>query len=94
LQAEDAFDPDGRVAADDTALEASRVVPYGTTLSYDRLDGALDPYRLGFAFGTNPLPIIFPCHRVTLGNAQPPAYVGGLARRQALLQIERDRLRG
>jgi O-6-methylguanine DNA methyltransferase len=94
LQPDDVFDPDGRPAADDDALEASRVVPYGTTLSYDRLDGDLDPYRLGFAFGTNPMPIIFPCHRITRGNAQPSAYVGGAARREALLQIERDRDRG
>jgi Fe2+ or Zn2+ uptake regulation protein/O6-methylguanine-DNA--protein-cysteine methyltransferase len=93
LQLDDAFDPDGRPAADDDALEAVRVVPYATTLSYDRLDGDLDPYRLGFAFGTNPMPIIFPCHRITRGNAQPSAYVGGTARREALLQIERDRAR-
>jgi Fe2+ or Zn2+ uptake regulation protein/O6-methylguanine-DNA--protein-cysteine methyltransferase len=93
-QADDAFDPDGHPAADDAALETSRVVPYGTTLSYDRLAGELDPYRLGFAFGTNPMPIIFPCHRITRGSAQPDAYVGGTARREAMLQIERDRPRG
>ena len=61
--------------------------------SYDRLEVDLDPYRLGHAFGTNPMPIIFPCHRITRGNAQPSAYVGGSARRAALLQVERDRAR-
>jgi methylated-DNA-[protein]-cysteine S-methyltransferase len=93
LELDDAFDPEGLAAGDDDALEAVRVVPYGTTLSYDRLEGELDPYLLGFAFGSNPMPIIFPCHRITRGNAQPLAYVGGTARREALLQIERDRLR-
>jgi methylated-DNA-[protein]-cysteine S-methyltransferase len=91
LQADDALDRDGHPAADDDALEVVRDVPYGTTLSYDRLEGDFDPYRLGLAFGTNPMPIIFPCHRITRGNAQPSAYVGGSARRAALLQIERDR---
>jgi methylated-DNA-[protein]-cysteine S-methyltransferase len=90
-QAEDAFDPDGRGAADDEALEATRTIPYGTTLSYDRLEGPLDPYRLGYAFGSNPVPIIFPCHRITRGNEQPFAYVGGPGRRETLLRIESDR---
>jgi methylated-DNA-[protein]-cysteine S-methyltransferase len=94
LQSDDAFDPDARANADEEALEASRVVPYGTTLSYDRLEGELDPYRLGYAYGTNPMPIIFPCHRITRGTAQPNAYVGGAPRREALLRIERDRNRG
>jgi methylated-DNA-[protein]-cysteine S-methyltransferase len=94
LQADDAFDADGHSDADEDALEAVRVVPYGTTSSYDRLEVDLDPYRLGLAFGTNPMPFIFPCHRITRGNAQPSAYVGGSARRAALLQIERDRTHG
>ena len=91
LQAEDAFDPDGRGVADDEALEASRDVPFGTTLSYERVAGGLDPYRLGYAFGTNPMPIIFPCHRITRGGEQPTAYVGGSGRREAVLRIEGDR---
>ena len=90
-QADDAFDPDGRAQADEAALEATREVPYGTTLSYDLLaDGDLDPYRLGYAFGTNPMPIIFPCHRITRGDEQPSAYVGGPRRREAMLQVERN----
>jgi Fe2+ or Zn2+ uptake regulation protein/O6-methylguanine-DNA--protein-cysteine methyltransferase len=90
-RADDDFDPDGRGAADDEALEASRLIPYGTTLSYDRLEGPLDPYQLGYAFGSNPMPIIFPCHRITRGNEQPTAYVGGPGRRDAVLRIEEDR---
>jgi Fe2+ or Zn2+ uptake regulation protein/O6-methylguanine-DNA--protein-cysteine methyltransferase len=92
--ADDDFDPDGRGAADDEALEATRLVPYGTTLSYDRLEGPLDPYRLGHAFGSNPMPIIFPCHRITRGNDQPTAYVGGPGRRESVLRIERDHSQG
>ena len=91
LQADDAFDPDGRAVTDEEALEASREVPFGTTLSYERVAGGLDPYRLGYAFGSNPMPIIFPCHRITRGVEQPMAYVGGAGRRESLLQIERDR---
>jgi Fe2+ or Zn2+ uptake regulation protein/O6-methylguanine-DNA--protein-cysteine methyltransferase len=87
-QADDTFDRDGRAAADDEALEATRVVPYGTSISYDRFEGDLGAYRLGYAFGTNPMPIIFPCHRITRGVEQPSAYVGGPARRGAVLRIE------
>ena len=90
-QADDAYDPDGRGAADDDALEATREVPFGTTRSYEQVSGVLDPYRLGYAFGTNPMPIIFPCHRITRGGEQPTAYVGGPGRRQTVLRIERER---
>jgi methylated-DNA-[protein]-cysteine S-methyltransferase len=93
-QADDDFDPDGRTIEGDEALEISRGVPYGTTRSYERVDGELDPYRLGYAFGTNPMPIIFPCHRITRGNAQPLAYVGGPERREAVLRVESARHHG
>ncbi len=92
-QAEDIFDAGDRGLGVDNALEATRVIPYGSTLSYDQLTGELDPYGLGYAFGTNPMPIIFPCHRVTRGSAWPSAYVGGTARRDTVLRVEHEHAR-
>jgi methylated-DNA-[protein]-cysteine S-methyltransferase len=88
-QGDDAFDAEALQPADEALLEATRGVPYGQTLSYERLSGALGAYGRGHAFGSNPMPIIFPCHRITRGSEQPAAYVGGAARRTSILGIER-----
>ena len=70
------------------SLAATRRVPYGATRSYDRLGAPADPYDIGFALGTNPMPFLFPCHRVTRGEELPLTYVGGLERRAALVALE------
>ena len=70
------------------SLAATRRVPYGATRSYDRLGTPADPYDIGFALGTNPMPFLFPCHRVTRGEELPLTYVGGLERRAALVALE------
>ncbi len=69
-------------------LATTRRVPYAATRSYDRLGSAAEPYDLGFALGTNPMPFLFPCHRVTRGQELPRTYVGGLERRAALIALE------
>jgi Fe2+ or Zn2+ uptake regulation protein/O6-methylguanine-DNA--protein-cysteine methyltransferase len=89
-QGDDVFDPQALGESDEALLEATRHVPYGETLSYEHFSVDLDPYARGVVFGTNPMPIVFPCHRITRGAEQPEAYVGGAARRQALLTIERE----
>jgi methylated-DNA-[protein]-cysteine S-methyltransferase len=91
-QSDDQYDHDGRSTTDDDVLEATRTVPYGGTFSYERFDVDLDAYQRGFAFGTNPMPIIFPCHRVTRGSEQPGAYVGGSERRSSMIAFEHARL--
>jgi methylated-DNA-[protein]-cysteine S-methyltransferase len=88
-QGDDAFDSARLRPADESLLEATRLVPYGQTLSYERLAGDLGAYARGHAFGSNPMPIIFPCHRITRGSEQPGAYVGGPSRRDSILEIER-----
>ena len=40
--------------------------------------------------GTNPMPFLFPCHRVTRGSEIPDAYLGGDERRRRLLELERQ----
>ncbi len=42
----------------------------------------------GAAIGRNPLSIIVPCHRVLGRDGSLTGYAGGLARKQALLQLE------
>ena len=51
-------------------------------------DSASAQYDIGFALGTNPMPFLFPCHRVTRGHELPRTYVGGLERRAALVALE------
>ena len=71
------------------ALEAVARIPFGAQLSYERLGAAGRPYELGRALGGNPLPILFPCHRVSCGSRSPDAYAGGAAAREWLSQYER-----
>ena len=67
-------------------------IPFGQTWSYRQL--ATDIGRpsamraVGTANGRNPLPIILPCHRVIGSNGQLTGFAGGLAVKQALLQLE------
>ena len=45
---------------------------------------------VGAAVGRNPLGIVVPCHRVVGAGGSLTGYAGGLDRKQALLQLERD----
>lgn len=70
-------------------LEATQRVAWGTRRSYHQVcDRALDPYTCGFVFGTNPAPILFPCHRVTRGSEIVAEYVGGTTMRDQLDLLE------
>ena len=55
-------------------LEVLRSVPYGTTVSYAELAKMAKqpkaPRAAGSACSRNPIPIIYPCHRVTLTNGE------------------------
>jgi methylated-DNA-[protein]-cysteine S-methyltransferase len=82
---------DGRV------WELVAAVPYGETTTYGDLARSLgagtDPRDIGAAVGRNPLCIIIPCHRVVGATGKLTGYAGGLARKRALLEIERPGLR-
>ena len=43
---------------------------------------------VGGALGRNPIGIVLPCHRVLGRKGQLTGYTGGLARKQALLDLE------
>ncbi|MEZ4528159.1 MAG: methylated-DNA--[protein]-cysteine S-methyltransferase [Desulfobacterales bacterium] len=72
-----------------TALEQ---VPYGDTVSYGELAKRIGKPRASRAVGQanakNPVPIVIPCHRVIGSNGRLTGFGGGLAVKQALLELE------
>jgi len=81
-------DPSGLAPAT-SALAATRAIPYARHDSYIRLPGELGPRELGRWMGANPMPVIFPCHRVTRGKEVPDVFVGDIDRRRWLEAHER-----
>ena len=71
---------------------ALREIAYGETLSYGtlarRLGQANGARAVGLANGSNPLPIIVPCHRVIGADGSLTGFGGGLSIKRALLALE------
>ena len=71
-------------------------IPYGETISYGELArraGNPNASRaVGLANGSNPIPIIIPCHRVIGSNGKLTGYGGGLPIKEKLLALERRQL--
>jgi methylated-DNA-[protein]-cysteine S-methyltransferase len=70
---------------------AMRAIPYGQTRTYGELAHMTDsgPRAVGRACGTNPIPIVIPCHRVLAkGGIGGYSGEGGLATKTRLLAIE------
>lgn len=69
-----------------------RKIPYGETISYGQLAkrvGSPDAARaVGLANGSNPIPIIIPCHRVIGSNGDLTGFGGGLPLKKKLLALE------
>ncbi len=69
-------------------------IPYGQTISYDRLARDIDSRgsqrAVGTANGKNRIAIIIPCHRVVNKSGQLGGYGGGLWRKQHLLELEQS----
>ena len=72
-------------------------IPYGDTISYGELArrvGNPNASRaVGLANGSNPIPIIIPCHRVIGSNGKLTGYGGGLDIKEKLLALEKRQLR-
>ncbi len=68
-------------------------IGYGETTSYGALARELgDPgasRAVGLANGSNPLPIVIPCHRVIGADGSLTGFGGGLPIKAALLELER-----
>jgi methylated-DNA-[protein]-cysteine S-methyltransferase len=73
-------------------LRATAAIPFGATSTYrDVAAAAGSPAAFratGNALGSNPLPIVVPCHRVLATGGGLGGYTGGLERKRALLAIE------
>lgn len=72
--------------------QALRDIPYGGTRSYSYIATSIDRPKavraVGYANAINPIPIIFPCHRVLGKNNTLTGYAGGLDMKKALLHLE------
>jgi O-6-methylguanine DNA methyltransferase len=85
----------GRAGSDSQrrVWEGLRGIPYGQCESYDDMAKRLGlPQRgarvLGNVCTQNPLPILFPSHRLLLPNGTLTGFVGGIKWRKALLELE------
>ena len=90
------------VARDWLAVMAA--IPYGRVITYGEFARAAGkpraPRAAGTACSTNPIPIIYPCHRVVRAGGELGNYGGGsqlhpthpenLGRKQALIDLERQ----
>ncbi len=72
-------------------------IGYGETVSYGAVAARLGRTNaasraVGLANGSNPIPIVIPCHRVIGANGTLTGYAGGVERKQTLLELEQDAL--
>ncbi|HWF73677.1 MAG TPA: methylated-DNA--[protein]-cysteine S-methyltransferase, partial [Solirubrobacteraceae bacterium] len=74
-------------------LRSTARIPYGSVSSYAKIAAAAGSPRgsraAGNALGSNPLPIVVPCHRVLHSGGGLGGYTGGLERKRTLLAVER-----
>lgn len=73
-------------------LGACAAVPYGTVTTYARLaheiGSAKSARATGTALGSNPIPIVVPCHRVLRTGGGLGGYAGGIEIKAQLLRLE------
>jgi methylated-DNA-[protein]-cysteine S-methyltransferase len=73
-------------------LRAAVEIPYGGVLSYAQVAAEAGSPRgsraAGNALGSNPIPIVVPCHRVLRSGGALGGYAGGLDRKRWLLELE------
>jgi len=67
-------------------------IPYGQTRTYAEMARSAGNERAvraaGTACGSNPIPIVVPCHRVLRSGGGLGGYGGGLPMKEALLELE------
>jgi methylated-DNA-[protein]-cysteine S-methyltransferase len=74
-------------------LRATAEIDYGTTITYrqiaERAGNVKAVRAAGNGLGSNPMPIVVPCHRVVATGGGMGGYTGGIERKQQLLALER-----
>ncbi|MBI4538045.1 MAG: methylated-DNA--[protein]-cysteine S-methyltransferase [Gemmatimonadetes bacterium] len=87
-----ALDLRGRTPFQERVLAQLRAIPYGMVASYGAIAEAIgqgDAARaVGAAVGSNPIPVVIPCHRVVRADGALGGYGGGVTRKATLLRIE------
>jgi methylated-DNA-[protein]-cysteine S-methyltransferase len=77
-------------------LGVTERIPYGQVSTYGEVAGRAGNPRasraVGNAMGSNPIPIVIPCHRVVRTGHALGGYGGGLYIKQLLLDLEGARL--
>lgn len=77
------------------ATQALAQIPYGETITYAQLAALAGNPRAvraaASACANNPLPILYPCHRVVRSDGRIGEYLGGAELKQALIDMERRR---
>ena len=73
-------------------LKAIDRIPYGQTRNYTEMASLAGNERAsraaGSACGSNPIPLVVPCHRVLRTSGALGGYAGGLPMKQTLLELE------
>lgn len=73
-------------------LRATARIPFGSVTTYRDVAaraGSPRAFRAaGNALGSNPIPIVVPCHRVVRSGGHLGGYGGGLHRKEELLRLE------
>ena len=73
-------------------LRAIARIPYGETRNYTQMATSAGNERAvraaGTACGTNPIPLVVPCHRVLRSGGALGGYGGGLPMKEGLLRLE------
>jgi methylated-DNA-[protein]-cysteine S-methyltransferase len=89
------LDVDMRLARGDfyrRVLEQLRSIDFGETLTYgqvaERAGNARAVRAAGTACGSNPIPIVVPCHRVVRSGGEIGNYGGGPEMKRFLLELE------
>jgi len=85
------MNPDG-TAFQQQVWNELKNIPYGQTRTYGEMAKNLGDSKkvraVGKANGSNPIPIIIPCHRVIGADNSLVGYAGGISRKRYLLQHE------
>ncbi|HEX6399713.1 MAG TPA: methylated-DNA--[protein]-cysteine S-methyltransferase [Actinomycetota bacterium] len=73
-------------------LAATARIPFGRTSTYgsiaERIGRPRASRAVGNALGSNPIPIVVPCHRVLRAGGDVGGYAGGPERKRRLLRLE------
>jgi methylated-DNA-[protein]-cysteine S-methyltransferase len=73
-------------------LRATARIPFGSLSTYREVAGRAGNERAyraaGNALGSNPMPVVVPCHRVVRTGGGLGGYTGGIERKEYLLRLE------